>query len=119
MQSPVNFFTVEEYLQLEQTSEIRHEYLGAQIFAMSGGSKQHNIITLNIASRVRSHLRGASCSVFVTDIKVRIELVSQHKSIFYYPDVILLLMRKALGMFPVYLLLSLGKLSILNLHMVR
>ena len=88
MQSPVKFFTVEEYLQLEQTSEIRHEYLGGQIFAMSGGSKQHNTITLNIASRVRSHLRGGSCSVFVTDIKVRIELASQNKSIFYYPDVI-------------------------------
>lgn len=88
MRSPVHFFTVEEYLQLEQTSEIRHEYLGGQIFAMSGGSKQHNLIAGNIYSRLRSHLRGGSCSVFVTDIKVRIELASQNKSIFYYPDVI-------------------------------
>lgn len=88
MQSPVNFFTFEEYLQLEQTSEICHEYLGGQVFAMSGGSKEHNTITLNIASRVRSHLRGGSCSVFMADMKVRIELASQNKSIFYYPDVI-------------------------------
>ncbi len=80
--------TVEEYLQLEQTSEIRHEYLGGQVFAMSGGSKEHNTITLNIASRVRSHLRGGSCSVFMADMKVRIQLASQRKSIFYYPDVI-------------------------------
>jgi hypothetical protein len=77
MQSPVNFFTTEEYLQLEQTSEIRHEYLGGQVFAMSGGSKENNIITLNIASRVRSHLRGSSCSVFMADMKVRIELANQ------------------------------------------
>lgn len=88
MQSPVNFFSVKEYLQLEQTSDIRHEYLGGQVFAMSGGSKEHNTITLNIASRVRSHLRGGSCSVFMADMKVRIELASQNKSIFYYPDVI-------------------------------
>jgi Uma2 family endonuclease len=88
MQSPVNFFTAEEYLQLEQNSEIRHEYLGGQIFVMSGGSKQHNLITGNIYSRLRSHLRGGSCSVFMTDIKVRIELASQNKSIFYYPDII-------------------------------
>jgi Uma2 family endonuclease len=88
MQSPVNLFTVDEYLQLEQTSEIRHEYLGGQIFAMSGGSKQHNTITLNIASRVRSHLRGGSCSVFMADMKVRIQLANQNKNIFYYPDVI-------------------------------
>jgi Uma2 family endonuclease len=88
MQSPVNLFTIEEYLKLEQTSEIRHEYFGGQVFAMSGGSKQHNTITLNIASRLRSHLRGGSCSVFMADMKVRIELVNQNKNIFYYPDVI-------------------------------
>jgi Uma2 family endonuclease len=88
MQSPVTFSSVEEYLQLEQTSEIRHEYLGGQVFAMSGGSKEHNRITLNIASTVRSHLRGGSCSVFMADMKVNIELANQNKSIFYYPDVI-------------------------------
>jgi Uma2 family endonuclease len=88
MQSSVNLFTVDEYLQLEQTSEIRYEYYSGQVFAMSGGSKQHNIITLNIASRVRSHLRGGSCSVFMADMKVRIELANQNKNIFYYPDVI-------------------------------
>ena len=27
MQSPLYFFTVEEYLELEQSSDIRHEYL--------------------------------------------------------------------------------------------
>ncbi|MBO3458148.1 Uma2 family endonuclease [Aetokthonos hydrillicola Thurmond2011] len=88
MQSPINFFSVEEYLRLEETSEIRHEYLGGQVFAMTGGSKEHNIITLNIASRVRSHLRGGSCSVFMVDMKVRIQLAKLNKSIFYYPDVI-------------------------------
>ncbi|BAY22962.1 hypothetical protein NIES2100_27260 [Calothrix sp. NIES-2100] len=88
MQSPITLFTIEEYLQLEQTSEIRHEYFGGQVFAMSGGSKQHNTITLNIASRVRSHLRGGSCSVFMADMKVRIQLANQNKNIFYYPDVI-------------------------------
>ncbi len=89
MQSAINIFTVKEYLELEQTSEIRHEYLGGQVFAMSGGSKEHNTISLNIASRLRSHLRGGSCSVFMADMKVNIPLNSRHnKSIFYYPDVV-------------------------------
>ncbi len=88
MQSAINIFTVEEYLELEQTSEIRHEYLAGQVFAMSGGSKEHNTISLNIASRLRSHLRGGSCSVFMADMKVNIQLTSQNKSIFYYPDIV-------------------------------
>jgi Uma2 family endonuclease len=89
MQSPVSFFSVEEYLQLEQTSEVRHEYLGGQVFAMSGGSKEHNTISLNIASTLRSHLRGGYCRAFMADMKVNIELNSRHnKSIYYYPDVV-------------------------------
>ncbi|WP_414618910.1 Uma2 family endonuclease [Calothrix sp. CCY 0018] len=88
MQSAINIFTVEEYLELEQTSEIRHEYLGGQVFAMSGGSKEHNTISLNIASRVRSDLRGSSCSVFMADMKVNIRVINQNKNIFYYPDVV-------------------------------
>ena len=88
MQSPINFFGVEEYLQLEEKSEMRHEYLGGQIFAMSGGSKEHNLIAGNIYSRLRSHLRGSSCSVFMADMKVKIELANQANDIFYYPDVV-------------------------------
>ena len=88
MQSAINIFTVEEYLELEKTSEIRHEYLGGQVFAMSGGSKEHNLIAGNIYSRFRSHLRGGSCSVFMADMKVNIKPISQNKNIYYYPDVV-------------------------------
>jgi Uma2 family endonuclease len=52
MSVPLSYLTIEEYLKAEDKSQIRHEYLGGQIFAMSGGSKEHNLITLNIASRL-------------------------------------------------------------------
>jgi Uma2 family endonuclease len=56
---------------------------------MSGGSKEHNLIAGNIYSRFRSHLRGGSCSVFMADMKVNIQLNSRHsKNIYYYPDVV-------------------------------
>ncbi|MBV6627016.1 MAG: Uma2 family endonuclease [Rivularia sp. (in: Bacteria)] len=89
MQSAINIFTVEEYLELEKTSQIRHEFVDGEVFAMAGASKEHNTISLNIASRLRSHLRGGSCSVFMADMKVNIQLNSRHnKSIYYYPDVV-------------------------------
>lgn len=88
MSLPLTYLTIDEYLQLEQYSEVRHEYLGGQIFAMSGGSKEHNLIAGNIYSRLRSHLRGGSCSVFMADMKVRIELANQNNNIFYYSDVV-------------------------------
>lgn len=88
MQSPLYFFTVEEYLELEQTSDIRHEYFAGEVFAMAGGSKEHNIISGNVYSRLRSQLRGSSCNVFMSDMKVRINLANENQTIFYYPDVI-------------------------------
>ncbi len=88
MRSPFPFFSVAEYLEAESKSELRHEYLGGQIFAMAGGSKAHNIITLNIASRLRSQLRGRACDVFMSDMKVKLSAANQNKTIFYYPDVV-------------------------------
>jgi Uma2 family endonuclease len=88
MQSPLYFFSVEEYLELEQTSDIRHEYFAGEVFAMAGGSKEHNIISGNVYSRLRSQLRGSSCNVFMSDMKVRISLANENQTIFYYPDVI-------------------------------
>jgi len=89
MRSPIHIFSVAEYLEAECKSEVRNEYLGGQVFAMAGGSKADNIITLNIASRLRSLLRGNSCDVFMSDMKVKLEAANQNKTIFYYPDVLI------------------------------
>jgi Uma2 family endonuclease len=88
MRSPIPVFSVAEYLEAESKSEVRHEYLGGQIFAMAGGSKAHNLITLNIASWLRSQLRGGACQVFMSDMKVKLRAANQSKTIFYYPDVV-------------------------------
>lgn len=89
MRSPINIFSVAEYLDAECKSEVRHEYLGGQVFAMAGGSKAHNIIALNIAGRLRSLLRGGACDVFMSDMKVKLKAANQNKTIFYYPDVLI------------------------------
>ncbi|MFH7030640.1 MAG: Uma2 family endonuclease [Heteroscytonema crispum UTEX LB 1556] len=86
MHSPANFLTVEEYLQLEQTSEIRHEYLEGEIFAMAGASEEHNLIAGNIYALLRPHLRGTPCRAFVSDMKVQLKV--QKADIFYYPDLL-------------------------------
>ena len=88
MRSPVNLITVEEYLKLEQDAEIRHEYVAGQIYAMTGSSREHNIIATNLISMLRPHLRGGSCRAFVSDMKVQIKTNNQGADLFYYPDVV-------------------------------
>ena len=88
MSVPLTHLTVEEYLKAEESSEIRHEYLDGQIFAMSGASREHNLIAGNIFARLRTHLRGSSCRTFISDMKVKIQIDNQKADLFYYPDVV-------------------------------
>ncbi|MGB3637010.1 MAG: Uma2 family endonuclease [Rivularia sp. (in: cyanobacteria)] len=86
MQSAINFLTIDEYFKLEQTSQIRHEYVDGEVFAMAGASEEHNLITGNIYTLLRSHLRGTPCRTFASDMKVKVKV--QKADIFYYPDVL-------------------------------
>jgi Uma2 family endonuclease len=86
MQSPFNMLTVTEYLEAEKSSDIRHEYVAGQVFAMAGASEEHNLIVTNIIAILRPHLRGSSCRAFISDMKVKVKI--RNANIFYYPDVI-------------------------------
>lgn len=77
--------SVDQYLQGEPASDIRHEYIAGQVFAMAGANEAHNRIGLNIAFHLRAATRGTPCAVFINDMKVR---VARHDA-FYYPDVLL------------------------------
>ena len=51
-------YSESDYLAYEAQSPVRHEYIAGEIFAMTGASIRHNIIALNIATALRTHLRG-------------------------------------------------------------
>ena len=78
--------SVADYLAGEDGGTVRHEYIGGEVHAMSGGSHAHNKITGNIFAALRAKLRGGPCEAFVTDFKVRIE--AGREDVFYYPDVV-------------------------------
>jgi len=79
--------SVEEYLAGEDGADIRHEYIDGELYAMSGASRQHVIITINMVAHLRPLLRGTPCRIFANDLKVRLRIAEQ--DIFYYPDLIL------------------------------
>lgn len=77
------YLSPEEYLQIEETSTIKHEYIDGKIYAMAGATDAHVTIAGNIFALLLSHLRGSGCRVYIADMKARIE----SKNRFYYPDV--------------------------------
>ena len=54
---------------------------------MTGASRSHGLITLNIATFLRPLVRGTDCQLFANDMKVRLSIGGD--DIFYYPDLLL------------------------------
>jgi Uma2 family endonuclease len=80
----VTHVTPEEYLAAERLSETRSEYLDGGVFPMTGGTVNHNRITINLILELGTQLQSANCDVHATDLKVR--LPDSRK--FFYPDVL-------------------------------
>jgi Uma2 family endonuclease len=78
-----NYLSPEEYLQMEEQSSIKHEYIDGYIYAMAGASDPHVTIAGNLFALVRNHVRGSGCRVYIADMKARIESLNRY----YYPDV--------------------------------
>lgn len=76
--------SADEYLKGEQHSDIKHEYIAGQVFAMAGASEAHVTIAGNLFSLLRSHVRGSPCRVYISDMKVRVDSADS----FFYPDVL-------------------------------
>jgi Uma2 family endonuclease len=81
----LNLISVEDYLDGELDSPIRHEYLGGVVYAMAGARNAHNAIASNTLIAMGSRLRGHRCRPFNSDTKIRIRFPTHVR--FYYPDV--------------------------------
>lgn len=72
-----------EYLAFEETAPLRHEYVGGEAYAMSGGTLRHNRVAGNAYISLSLALKGKPCQVFMSDVKLHVA----RDSAYYYPDV--------------------------------
>lgn len=80
---PASFISVAEYLEGERHATVKHEYIGGDVYAMAGASRNHNALTFNLAALIGTRL-SPPCQGFGSDMKIRIRQGEQ--DIFYYPD---------------------------------
>lgn len=76
-------FTPEEYLWLEERSDMKSELLDGEIFAMTGGSLAHAQIASNLIRELGLALKGTGCRVLGSDMRLSV----QRSKLFTYPDV--------------------------------
>lgn len=70
--NPEHRYTLEEYLELERTSEERFEFWDGEIFCMSGVSDEHDAIEGNIYSFLRSRIGERGCRVFLANMRIKV-----------------------------------------------
>ncbi len=78
-----DYISEQEYLEGEKISEIKHEYIDGNVYAMAGASKNHQRIIANLTINIGGYLRNTPCEIFSSDIKVRVDAKK-----YFYPDVI-------------------------------
>jgi Uma2 family endonuclease len=64
-------YTYEEYLALEASSNVKHEFLGGQIYAMAGGTPEHAALAAAVIGLLFPQLRGGGCRAYDADLRVR------------------------------------------------
>jgi Uma2 family endonuclease len=74
--------TVDEYLELERHSDVKHEYIDGYVYAVAGGTSAQSVISANIIALLRPHLRGGPCRVRTSEMRVRLSATR-----YVYPDV--------------------------------
>lgn len=77
------YISPDEYLKLERLSSVKNEYYKGEIFAMSGASYNHNVITTNILSTLHSKLRDTKYMPFGSDMRMYVS----ENGLFTYPDI--------------------------------
>jgi len=77
-------FDSQDYLIWEEQQEEKHEFINGEIFAMGGARREHVVVAGNMFAVLKQHLRGTPCSVYIADMKLRVE----QENAFYYPDVV-------------------------------
>jgi Uma2 family endonuclease len=78
------FMSAAEYLDWEPTQEDRYEYWDGEVVAMSGGTRNHNRISLNFSKLLDDALINRNCEVYIADVKVQVEPGRKY----FYPDVV-------------------------------
>ena len=78
------YITPEAYLASERRAKYKSEYIHGEVLAMSGASRAHNLITVDITTELNIQLRRRGCEVYSGDMRVRTSATGSY----FYPDVV-------------------------------
>jgi Uma2 family endonuclease len=76
-----HYISPTDYLDIERQSPIRHEYRRGLVYAMAGGTDNHDRLALNLLSLINLKLGDSECRFHSGNVKVNYQ-----DQFYYYPD---------------------------------
>lgn len=76
-------YDFDEYLELEASSDVKHEFLDGNVWAMAGGSPRHAAVAMRMGRLLGRALEGHPCEVYSSDLRIRVT----ETGLATYPDV--------------------------------
>jgi Uma2 family endonuclease len=64
-------YTFADYVELEQTSNVKHEFFQGEIYAMAGGTPEHAALCLAFGAELRARL-ASGCRAFGSELRIRV-----------------------------------------------
>jgi Uma2 family endonuclease len=77
---PRDVWSADDYLAFERASQEKHEFVDGQVYLMTGASRRHNLIVVNLVITLGGQLRGGPCEMYASDMRLRVGRD------FFYPD---------------------------------
>ncbi len=77
------YYSKEEYLEMEAAAAYKSEYYQGEIFAMSGGTRKHSLLCVNLIRRISEEIDNRDCQCFESNMKLEIA----EADAYVYPDV--------------------------------
>lgn len=65
-------YSLAEYLALESESEVKYEYWNGEVFAMSGGTLEHDRVLGNLFDLLRRQLEDKDCRPFTNNMQIKV-----------------------------------------------
>ena len=81
--APYHSYTYQDYLAVEDGSNVKHEFFNGEIYAMAGGTLEHAALAASVIGALSAHLQGSPCRVYSSDLRIRVLATG----LATYPDV--------------------------------
>jgi Uma2 family endonuclease len=75
--------TEPEYLEFERASDLKHEFIAGDVFAMTGASEVLNLICTSTSYILYGQLRNRPCKVYPSDMRLKVGAAK----LYTYPDI--------------------------------